>query len=55
MRQRCGEMIFSIVSPCSAEWVIFRKGATLIPTGGLLHVWMKNSYGPNFLQNALSV
>ena len=41
---------FSIISPCSAGWggVIFRKGAPLVPTGGLL--WMKNSYGPNFLQ-----
>ena len=40
---------FSIISPCSAGVVIFRKSATLVPTG-LLHVWMKNSYGPNFLK-----
>ena len=46
-------------SVAAAQWVfdyqsllaggdIFRKGATLVSTWGLL--WMKNSYGPNFLQ-----
>ena len=51
MRQRCRAMIFSIISPCGARGVIFRKGITLVPTGSVTcmdekFIWSK------FSQNA---